>query len=191
MVGMSIWRSYFEVAKPPKPDDVSPGLWNDDALIHDYYLKDDKYQTAVMEQYKLYVEHCDRISARRGLANTFFLTLNSAIFTLIGLFWKDRPEDVTPWIIVPPLIIAIGLCLAWFWLVRSYRQLNSAKFAVVGALESRLPASPWWNGEWKALGGQELDKSRYWAVTHIETWVPALFATTYILGAIAIVWSGR
>jgi hypothetical protein len=33
-------------------------------------------------------------------------------------------------------------CLAWFWLLRSYRQLNTAKYAVVGVLEERLPASP-------------------------------------------------
>jgi hypothetical protein len=30
-----------------------------------------------------------RISARRAFTNTFFLTLNTAIFTIIGVFWKD------------------------------------------------------------------------------------------------------
>jgi hypothetical protein len=33
----------------------------------------------------------DRISSRRGLTNTFFLTLNTAIFTVIGVFWNKRP----------------------------------------------------------------------------------------------------
>jgi hypothetical protein len=43
-------------------------------------------RTIVLEQYKLYVEMADRLSARRALANTFFLTVNTAV--LIGLASK-------------------------------------------------------------------------------------------------------
>jgi hypothetical protein len=187
---MSLWKTYFQVAKPAQPDDVTPNLWNDEATIGAYYTHDDKYQAAVMEQYKLYVEMADRVSNRRGLANTFFLTLNSAILTLIAVFWKDRPEGLSPWFLLPVLVLTLGLCLAWFWLVRSYRQLNSGKFAVIGALERRLPASPWWNGEWKALRGEEQDKSTYWALTHLEIWVPLLFGLAYIFAVVAAIVTG-
>lgn len=122
----------------------------------------------------------DRISARRALANTFFLTLHSAILTLIGVFWKDQPL-ISEWVIVLPLIVALGLCLAWFWLVRSYRQLNSGKYAVIAALERRLPASPFWRGEWFALGE---GPPGYVPLTHLEQWVPALFAAAYTIGAV-------
>ena len=44
-----------------------------------------------MDQWKLYVEMADRVSGRRGLTNTFFLTLNTAIFTAIG---TDDPVSV-------------------------------------------------------------------------------------------------
>lgn len=179
---MSIWNMYFKVAKPTEPGEVT-ALWNDEAAIKAHYEQDEKYQAAVMEQYKLYVEMADRISQRRGLANTYFLTLNSAVLTLIAVFWKDQPEGVSPWVLMPALALLLGLCLAWFWLVRSYRQLNSGKFAVIGALEQQLPASPWWNGEWKALRGEERDKSTYWALTHLEIWVPLLFALAYVYGA--------
>src|SRR5256885_4461010 len=37
-----------------------------------------------LEQYKLYVEMADRISSRRLTANSFFLTINSAIIALGG-----------------------------------------------------------------------------------------------------------
>ena len=187
---MSWWRTYFGVAEPATPDEVTPDLWNDEATIKGYYAENDKYQAAIMEQYTLYVEMADRISSRRGLANTFFLTLNSAILTLLGVFWKDRPEGLSPWFLLPFLALALGLCLAWFWIVRSYRQLNSGKFAVIGALELRLPASPWWNGEWKALRGEQQDKSTYWALTHLEIWVPLLFAQAYLFGAVAAIASG-
>jgi F0F1-type ATP synthase assembly protein I len=184
---MSLWKTYFAVARPAQPADVTPNLWNDEATVKAFYEHDEKYQAAVMEQYKLYVEMTDRISNRRGLTNTFFLTLHSAVLTVVAVFWKDRPEGVSPWFLLPVLVLVLGLCLAWFWLVRSYRQLNSGKFAVVGALEQRLPASPWWGGEWKALRGDERDKSTYWALTHLEIWIPLLFALAYIFGVVAAI----
>lgn len=132
----------------------------------------------------MYVEMADRVSARRGLANTFFLTFNSAVFTLIGAFWTARPHAASALLIIPVLVL-MAECLAWFWLIRSYRQLNAAKYAVVGALEERLPASPYWRGEWKALG-EGKDPARYLPLTHLEEWVPLIFAIAYLSGFIAI-----
>jgi hypothetical protein len=38
----------------------------------------------VLELYQLAVEMADRVSARRGLANTFFLTVNTGLAALLG-----------------------------------------------------------------------------------------------------------
>jgi hypothetical protein len=137
----------------------------------------EKYQAAIVDQYKIYVEMADRISARRGLTNTFFLTLNTLILTTIGVFWKDRPAAAV-WYLGFPLVALLLQCAAWFWLLRSYRQLNSAKCTVIGAMEERLPASPYWRAEWKALG-EGRDPSRYWPLTHLEQWIPVSFAVVY------------
>ena len=67
-------------------------LWTQDAKGNFYGGDTAAYQKAILEQYKIYVEMADRISQRRGLTNTFFLTLNTAIFTAIGLFWEHRPR---------------------------------------------------------------------------------------------------
>lgn len=126
----------------------------------------------------------DRIGQRRAVANTFFLTLNTAIFTAIGVFWKDRataPEVA----LIFPLVVVLGQCFAWFYLVRSYRQLNTAKFEVIGELETRLPASPYWRAEWHALG-EGRDPRRYWPLTHIEKWLPILFGATYFAAFVAV-----
>ena len=37
------------------------------------------------EIYKIAVEMADRISARRGLANTFFLTINTTVLGVLGI----------------------------------------------------------------------------------------------------------
>jgi hypothetical protein len=155
-------------------------LWNADVTAAIYTEPADKYQAAILEQYKMYVEMADRISARRALTNTFFLTLNTAVFTLIGVFLQNHQQAAT-WLLVFPLIALLGECAAWFYLVRSYRLLNTAKYRVIGLLEERLPASPYWRAEWKALG-EGRDRSKYWPLSHIEQWIPILFAATYLVG---------
>jgi hypothetical protein len=93
-----------------------PHLWRSQVVPAD--------EATALEQYKLYVEMADRVSARRSLANTFFLTLNTAVFTAIGLFWKDPPR-ASAWIGLLPTMVLVTQCLVWYWIIRSYRQLNA------------------------------------------------------------------
>jgi hypothetical protein len=175
---------YFRNSAPATAASVASDLWTP-GIAATNYSSSDQYQAAILEQYKLYVEMADRVSARRGLANTFFLTLNTAVFTTIGVFWKDRPH-VSQWLLAIPLVILLVQCAAWFWMLRSYRQLNTGKWAVVGALEERLPASPYWKAEWTALGKGQ-DPARYWPVTHVEQVVPWIFAAAYFAAVVAVI----
>jgi hypothetical protein len=158
-------------------EEIRPALWAEDKPGQ-YGGDAEKYHAIVLEQYKIYTEMADRISARRGLTNTFFLTLNTLVLTTVGMFWKDRPA-ASVWYLAVPLAALLIQCAAWFWLIRSYRQLNSAKYIVIGALEERLPASPYWRAEWTALG-QGGNPARYWPLTHMEQWVPASFSVIYL-----------
>lgn len=162
-------------------------LWRDQAEETASAAAADDSST-VVEQYKLYVEMADRVSQRRALANTFFLSLNTAIFALIGAsLGGGQPGE--PWWLLIPLVALLGECFAWFYLVRSYRLLNGAKYEVIGAIEERLPASPYWRAEWWALG-EGKDPRRYWPLSHIEQWIPGLFALAYITGFVALVAAG-
>ena len=145
---------------------------------------DKTYDSTLLEQYRLYVEMADRVSARRGLTNSFFLTLNTGIVGVIAAL-KHVPDGSQQWWLVIPLVAILGQCYAWFYLVRSYRLINGAKYRVVGALEERLPASPFWRAEWWEMG-QGRDRARYWPLSHIEQWIPALFALTYVAGFLTL-----
>lgn len=171
-------RVFWGSGTSPTAHAVSESLWNDERGVAPDHA-------AILDQYKLYVEMADRISVRRGLANTFFLTLNTAVLTTIGVVWSRPPRHATSGLAIP-LVVLLAECVTWFWLVRSYRQLSAAKYAVIGALEERLPASPYWNAEWKALG-EGRDRARYWPITHLEQGVPLLFAAAYVAGFVAIV----
>lgn len=172
-------KKYFVEGPAPTDVEAAATLWNSG------FSADATGTAVLLEQYKLYVEMADRVSGRRALANTFFLTLNTAVFAGIGVLWA-HPPDASAWLGVFPLIGLVVQCLVWFWTIRSYRQLNSAKWAVVGAIEQRLPASPWWRSEWTALG-QGRDPARYWPLSHIEQWVPWIFALAYVGGFTALV----
>src|SRR3954454_21912162 len=107
-------------------DEVETRLWNIDVRPADSAGDQEHYRNAILEQYRIYVEMADRISARRALANTFFLTLNTAILTAIGVFWNRQPGG-SDWALIVPLIVLIGQCVTWYLLIRSYRQLNAGK----------------------------------------------------------------
>jgi hypothetical protein len=117
-----------------------------------------------LDLYKLAVEMADRISARRGVANTFFLTVNTGLAALLG-------GDELRWYVAGAGIV---LCAAWWALLKSYRDLNRAKFDVILVMEQRLPVHPF-GDEWN-----ELRKSRYRELGRVERIVPALFALVYV-----------
>lgn len=170
---------------PRMYEEVRSNLWNNNVESDRQNLS---YETALLEQYKLYVEMADRVSHRRAMANTFFLSVNSLVVIVISGY-SINPSEAPVWVWIFPLIILEGMCLAWFWIVRSYRQLNTAKWAVVGALEEQLPASPWWKAEWAGLGGGK-DRSKYWPLTHLEQWIPSLFAITYLAAFVTMLMVG-
>jgi len=162
-------------------------LWNELAESSEYVENKELYQNHIIEQYKVYVEMADRISARRNLANMFFLTLNTTILGAIG-FSFEKIHLVNPkWLILIPILSILILVFVWVWLIRSYRNLNSAKYKVIGNLEKRLPASPYWAGEWNELG-QGKDLKKYLPLTVLENVVPIIFGLIYIIIGVFVIW---
>ena len=94
----------------------------------------------MLELYQLAVEMADRVSARRGLANTFFLTLNTGLAALLG-------ANNLRWYVAAAGIV---FAAAWWWQLRSYRRLSAAKFEVINAIEARLPLQLF-SDEWRYL----------------------------------------
>ncbi|HEY1345703.1 MAG TPA: hypothetical protein VGF54_11990 [Streptosporangiaceae bacterium] len=131
------------------------------------------------ELYKLAVEMADRISARRGVANSFFLTVNTALMALLGT------QDVR-WY---PAAAGIVLCVSWWALLKSYRDLNRAKFEIILAMETRLPTRVY-GGEWTRLRREPVRfairpavirpwLAQYRELGYVERIVPWIFAAIY------------
>lgn len=141
----------------------------------DDYFDNATYQAHLLDQYKLYVEMTDRISQRRQSANTWFLTINTALLTALGTFLA---KDLSTAVFIV-IAIAGGLnCLLWWRLIVSYKQMNSGRFNVIHEIENELPLKIY-DAEWEALGRGE-DSSIYQPFTHIEQLVPIVFGVLYL-----------
>ena len=139
----------------------------------------------LIEQYKLAAEMADRVSARRGAANGFYFTVSSALLA--------TSESLS---LATASAAGIVLACAWWLQLRSYRNLNAAKFEVIGKLEQRLPARVF-GDEWAILKQEPVERtvlrsrplgrlvqplSRHAELSVVEQVVPlvflALFAVT-------------
>jgi hypothetical protein len=173
-------------------------------------LPDD--QGTLLELYKNAVEMADRVSSRRAGANTFFLTLNTALAAVVGIVSSARkppPHSSAPSFdafgLVLTAVAGIVLAIVWRALLAYYRRLNAAKFDVINKLERQLPAQPYAE-EWAILHPGEptepepelehrqvVKRLRRWRrktkhreATVIEQVVPLVFVLIYVALAVRV-----
>jgi hypothetical protein len=146
--------------------------------------------------YKLAVEMADRVSARRALANSFFVGVHTVITALVGVLHPLAPalpsETGRPFPFASLLAAAAGatLAVAWWVMLRSYRDLNRAKFTVINKLEERLPVRIF-TDEWAVLKPPQVKswRGRYTELGQVERLVPVVFFLLY-LGSIVLLLLG-
>jgi hypothetical protein len=152
-------------------------------------LDDEKLRDVLLDQYKLYVEMADRISARRQNANTFALSINTALIALVGYVQTQDSTVLKEGFFWAVAVAGLILNFVWYRMVRSYRDLNTAKYLVIHEIEKRLVISPY-DAEWEAVGRGK-DRKLYLPFTHIEIWVPWLFFALHALILIRSISWGR
>ena len=140
-------------------------------------VEDEKLRGVLLEQYKLYVEMTDRISARRQNANTFALSVNTALIALIGYVQTQDSTVLKEGFFWAVAVAGLLLNFVWYRMVRSYSDINTAKFKVIHEIEKRLVISPY-DAEWEAVGRGKNPKL-YRPFTAIEAWVPWVFFALY------------
>jgi hypothetical protein len=144
----------------------------------------------VFPVYALAVEMADRVSARRATANSFFLTLQTGLAAALGLFAvraNARGTEVEPdkFVLVIAAVAGLIVAAAWWLLLRSYRKLNRAKFAVINRIEERYFEVRPFVEEWALLKREDPMKKkwrdRYTELGLIEQGVPIAFAGLYLI----------
>ena len=168
-------------------------------------MADDTTST-ILELYKTAVEMADRLSARRAGANTFFLTLNTALAAVVGIVSSARKPpphgnvpSFDPFGLAVTAVAGMIFASVWWLLLRYYRRLSTAKWDVINELGKKLPVQPF-TDEWKGMypdetltgtGGeprreQQSHGLRHWwrhtkhrEATAVEQIVPVVFVLVY------------
>lgn len=134
-----------------------------------------------LELYKLAVEMADRVSARRGTTNAFFVSLQSGFIAVLAfLTASETPPD--RWIAVAVCAAGVITSGTWYLLLRSYRDLNRAKYDVILKIEQSLPHAVFAD-EWASLKKDTVKRwrGRYAELGTVERVVPAVFAVLNLL----------
>lgn len=148
--------------------------------------------THVFELYKLAVEMADRVSARRAAANSFFFTVQAGLAVALGAFAINTgtPANPSPDRFVLTLAAIAGVVIAgsWWLLLRSYRDLNSAKFKVILAIEHRYMPVKLFDDEWQHLKKDPIKRwrPRYAEQGQAERVVPLVFLALYTTLAVYV-----
>ena len=138
----------------------------------------DRYIDHYLEQYRIYIHVFNTTSDRSLKSNEFFLTVNTAIMGILGYFeMKGTIEKPIIFIMVP--FVGMAICYCWHRIIKSYTQLNRAKFRVINSAEKKLPLSLW-ETEWDLLGRGK-DKNKYVSFSSTEKLIPVIFTVLYIL----------
>ena len=133
------------------------------------------FQADLLEQYKLYVQSAENVSARRLASSRYLLAVNAALVALYG-FRAQGPDSIWLTLLLP--VLGIPVSLLWHRIIRSHRDLNEVKFTIIHDLEEHLPAAVFAR-EWR-LANQGKGRT-YRPVTDIERWIPLAFLALHLV----------
>jgi hypothetical protein len=133
---------------------------------------------------ELYLATAEKVSDRRAQANSWMLSVNSAIVALYGYLQADKmavgATQKVVWLWAIPVAGAL-VSIAWASLLTSYRKLNRAKFEVIKQLEADLPIPPFTREH------EAYRRDRRRSLSFIETAIPICFVLLYVLLLVAAI----
>ena len=104
----------------------------------------------LLEQYKIYVQSAENVSARRVASSRYLLTLNIALVTLYGI--QSDGFGQSYWTTLVP-ILGILVSVLWYQIIQSHSDLNAVKFQIIHELEEHLPVALY-AYEWQLAEGR-------------------------------------
>ena len=137
------------------------------------------YNNNLMEQYKIFLKTSEDLVARRQSVNSFYISLNTALVTFIGVILGLINSPLNTFVMMAMCIAGIILDIAWANLLDSYGILNSAKMKVISLLEKQLPIALY-DSEWKIMN-DKLTNKKYTSFTDSEKKIPKTFGVVYCI----------
>ena len=131
-----------------------------------------------MKLYALYLKDLQTMGTRQEHIRKYYITLITAIFTILSLGGSTLMFSMTPALIVLVSIFGDLLCGVWLLHMISYRTLFEAKFRVLKDMENngKLPFHPFTSETTE----KAFSKSWHFQMTWIDIIIAALFIGLFI-----------
>ncbi len=123
------------------------------------------------EKTQIYISYCEQASAitdKRHMMSSLYLTICSA---LTGVIVANHNNSIG----VVLSFVGIIVSLIWFFMLQSYRKLNSAKFEVIEDIEKEMQMQLY-SKEWSIL-----KKKKYLRLTTLEICTSLIFVFLFLV----------
>lgn len=121
---------------------VKNSLWDaDNEVVHENMNKNDNFYNILLQQYKIMVETSESLIERRQKTSNVYIGIITALLSLVGSSFAFANKVVTGIIFIVVGILTIILSFNWEAMLVNYNKNNEGKFAVINAIEKRLPAN--------------------------------------------------
>lgn len=134
----------------------------------------------LLEQYKIFLETSESLIARRQAVNSFYVSANTALITIMGgLIAVFGETGLRAILLILTSVVGIILSVSWIGILNSYGVLNGSKMKVISMIEHELPAALY-DTEWTVMS-DKLNSKKYSSFTDSEKKAPKAFISLYIL----------
>lgn len=136
---------------------------------------------ATVEQYKAYLEDLGNIGTRYTTSNGFYLSVITALLGILSLMKPGEGlADLRDVLRIAVPLFAIGLCFVWRKTLQFYRDLFTAKFAVLKEMEQSAKIFSAYDREYQLLPKQ-------WLLDN-EVHVPVFLALPFLVILACTIW---
>lgn len=141
-----------------------------------------QYKEHFFDQYKFFVESVNYTSELKLKVNSYFLTINTALITAIGLSFGKQTLSSSIWHFLLPLA-GIFISIIWWGVTYSYKQRNVAKLRIIHCLEEQLPLALY-KTEWQLMEENHSSSLKKF-LFRIDLFIPYVFLFSYLFFALA------
>lgn len=136
-----------------------------------------QYKEHFFNQYKLYVDSVNYTSELKLKINSYFLTINTALITAVGLINAKQTLNPFVWHFLIPLA-GVLISLIWWGVIYSYKQRVVVKLRIIHCLEEALPLALF-KTEWELMN-QDHSTAIKKFFFQIDVFIPFVFIVSYL-----------
>lgn len=143
----------------------------------------DKY-----DEYKFFVENTQHLDDQRQAATQMFLSVNTAIFALVGFLIQDAgvQGQFLAFMVAPLFVLGVLACVLWVSVINRFKRLIGWRYEQLMAMERAIPEShQMYLKEWETMFAADATR-KILGLTLLD-WLPRAILALWVVYGLAFV----